>query len=525
MAQERRVLILLIALSLFAPGVSHGGTGGNELILAIGGEPEGGFDPTTGWGRYGSPLFQSTLYRLDEKLNGVNDLAVRRSVSPDGKTWTVTLRKDAVFSDNTPVCAVDVAYTFDTAKKSSSVVDLTNLESVRAVDRHTVEFVLIKPQSTFLYILAHMGIVPKHAHTPDYSQKPIGSGPFQFVRWDKGQQLIVTANPHYYGKKPFFRKITFLYLSEEASFAAAKAGKVDVAAIVPLFAGQKVRGMRLEAVDTVDNRGIMFPTAKPFVDKKTGSTVGNAVTSDPAIRKAVNIAVDRHALVQGILNGYGSPAYSVCDGLPWWNPETVFRDGDMKEAAAILEKAGWAVENRSGIREKNGIEARFRLVYPSGDQIRQFLAIAVADRVKPLGIVIDVDGKSWDDIRPLMHANAVLFGWGSQDPVEMFNLFRSRFAGKDYFNPGYYLNPAVDRYLDSAMFARNEKDAAAFWKKSQWDGKTGTCAKGDSPWAWLVNIKHLYLVRNGLDTGIQKIHPHGHGWPFTDNILLWKWKK
>ena len=523
------IMLCLATLTLFGlcsrTGNVQAESRGNELILAISGEPEGGFDPASGWGRYGSPLFQSTLFRRDSRMNMVNDLATGHFVSQDGRIWTVKIRKDVVFTDKKPLKAADVVYTFETAAKSSSVVDLTCLKRVTARDSHTVEFVLKEPQSTFINILANTGIVPKHAHNRDYSQKPMGSGPFVFVQWDKGQQLIVTANPLYYGAKPFFKKITFLYLSEEAAFAAARAGQVDIAAILPMFAGQRVPGMRLEAMESVDNRGIMFPCVKSGKTSETGYPVGNAVTSDVAIRKAVNTAVDRKALVNGVLNGYGSPAYTVCDKLPWWNPETVIQDGDLKGAKAILGKGGWKDSDRDGILEKKGVKARFRLIYPAGDQIRQSLAISVADRVKSLGIMIDVDGKSWDDIRTLMHSNAILFGWGSQDPIEMYNLYNSRYIGRDYYNAGYYANPVVDRHMGKAMVALNEKEACKYWKKSQWDGKTGASAKGDAPWAWLVNIKHLYLVRNNLDIGIQKIHPHGHGWPLTDNIHQWKWKK
>ena len=113
-----------------------------------------------------------------------------------------------------------------------------------------------------LTTLVATGIVPKHAYGADYAENPIGSGPYQFVQWDKGQQLIVKANPEYYDKKPYFKKLTFLFLSEDAAFAAAKAGDVDVASIPAAFSNQKVPGMKLEAVKTVDNRGIVFPFVK-----------------------------------------------------------------------------------------------------------------------------------------------------------------------------------------------------------------------------------------------------------------------
>lgn len=497
----------------------------DELIMAIGSEPDGGFDPTTGWGRYGSPLFQSTLLKRNSDMKIVNDLATEYFVSNDGLVWTVKIRKDVKFSDGKPLTAADVVFTYETTAKSSSVVDLSVMKSVEALDDYTVKFTLKKPQSTFVNILANLGIVPKHAYSKDYSQNPIGSGPFKFVQWDKGQQLIVEANPEYYGKKPFFKKITFLYLSEEAAFAAAQAGKVDVAGIVPSYAKQKVSGMRLVSVESVDNRGIMFPYVKSGNKTKDGYPIGNDVTSDLAIRKAINMAVDRKALVDGVLNGYGSPAYSVCDKMPWWNPDTVIKDADTEGAKKVLADGGWKDNDGDGILEKGSLKAEFNLIYPSGDQTRQSLAIAVADQIKQIGIKINVEGKSWDDIKKLMHSNAILFGWGSHDPIEMYNLYNSKYMGVDWYNPGYYSNSTVDEYLNKALLSNNENEANEYWKKAQWDGKTGFSAKGDAPWVWLVNLNHLYLVRDNLNIGKQKIHPHGHGWPLTDNIEEWRWEK
>lgn len=227
-----------------------------ELILAVGSEPQGGFDPTTGWGRYGSPLFQSTLLKRDSNLAIVNDLATGYQVSADRLTWTVTLRKDAKFSDGKPLTAADVQFTFETAAKSGSVIDLINMAGVKATDDYTAVFTLKHPQSTFVNMLVCLGIVPKHAYGPDYAKNPVGSGPFRLVQWDKGQQLIVEANPHYYGPKPYFTKLTFLFMADDAAFAAAKGGKVDVAYIPAALSKQKIAGMRLVAVDSVDNRGI-----------------------------------------------------------------------------------------------------------------------------------------------------------------------------------------------------------------------------------------------------------------------------
>ncbi len=505
-------------------GDAAANTNKDELVLACGGEPtDGGFDPTAGWGRYGSPLFQSTLLARNNNLQIVNDLATGYEVSDDGLTYTVKLRP-ARFSDGEDLTAADVVFTYQTAGKSGSVVDLTMMEQVKALDASTVQFTLKKPSSVFVYRMAELGIVPEHAYGPDYADNPVGSGPYTFVQWDKGQQLIVEANPEYYGTKPAFKKVTFLFLAEDAAFAAAKAGEVDIAAIPSAFASQKVEGMQVVPVDSVDNRGVGFPMVKNE-GKKTadGYPIGNDVTSDKAIRLAVNYAVDRQALVDGPLYGYGSPAFSPADGLPWGNTGLAFEDGDIKKAEQILAAAGWRDTDADDVLEKGSTEAKFTLVYPAEDSLRQALSLAVADAMKPLGVEIEVIGKSWDEIASLMHANAVLWGWGSHDPTEINMIYNSKWAGIQWNNAEFYANPTVDRNLNTAMGANSEAEAIPYWQAAAWDGTTGYSAQGDAVYAWLVNIDHVYLVRDGLDIGEQRVQPHGHGWPLTANITEWVW--
>lgn len=521
------LLICLIAACGRAPTpteISAVTSARTELTLAIGGERKEGYDPTTGWGRYGSPLFQSTLLTRDNDLRIVPDLAESYQVSADGRVWTVRLRRDVKFSDGHPLTAADVVYTFNTAATSGSVVDLTQLETVTALDDYTVEFRLRQPQSTFIHRLITMGIVPQHAHGPDYGRNPIGSGPYKLVRWDEGQQLIVEANPHYYGPKPHFQRLVFLFLDEDAAFAAARAGEVQVVSVPPALGKQTIAGMRVLPVKSVDNRGIMFPMV-PNTGEKTadGYPIGNDVTADRAIRQAINYAINRQALVDGVLEGFGSPASGPVDGLPWWEPTTAIKDNDPEKARRILADGGWADTDGDGIVEKNGLRAEFTLVYPASDSTRQALALAVADMVRPIGILIKVEGKSWDEIKTLMHSNAVLFGWGSHDQTEVYNLYHSRMRGQGWYNTGFYSNPTVDMYLDRALSSITEEEAIPYWKKAQWDGTTGFSVLGDAAWAWLVNLDHVYFISECLDVGKQRVQPHGHGWPITANIVEWKW--
>ncbi|MGH8929861.1 MAG: ABC transporter substrate-binding protein [Egibacteraceae bacterium] len=497
----------------------------NEIRLAIGGESEDGYDPTLGWGRYGSPLFQSTLLRRDAELNIVPDLATTYEVSDDGLVWTVKIREGVKFSDGEPLTAGDVAYTFNTAATQGGLTDVTVLDEAVATDDTTAELRLSEPQSTFVNRLITLGIVPEHAHGPDYGRNPIGSGPYILERWDEGQQLIAVRNPDYYGEQPAFERLVFQFSEDDGNLAAARAGDVQVAVVSPAFAAESIPGMELVAVDSVDNRGIMFPY-QPDSDEtdEDGNPIGNAVTSDLAIRQAINYAIDRQALVAGILDEHGSPATGPVDGLPWYEPDSAITDNDPDEAARILADGGWEDTDGDGILEKDGVPAAFTLLYPANDSTRQGLALAVSDMVRPIGIDITTEGRSFDEIEPLMHANAVLFGWGSHDQTEMYNLYHSSLAGFDFYNAGYFMDGQVDSYLDLAMGATDPAEANVFWRAAQLDEEgNGFTTPAEAGWAWLVNLDHTYFVDECLDVGNPQVEPHGHGYPITAGITSWQW--
>ncbi len=518
-----RVLVATSALVLLsAPAVAAGKA---ELMIAVHGEPDDGFDPTLGWGEYGYPLFQSTLLKRDARLDIVSDLASSWTLSADRKTWTVKLRPDGKFSDGQPVTAKDVVFTFETAKKAGSVLDLTHLESVKALDANTVSLRLKSPRVTFINTLTVLGIVPAHAYdAKTYGRAPLGSGPFKLLSWTQGEQAIVVPNPHYYGARPAFSKVTFLFTKDDATYAAAKAGKLDVAAVSNALAAKVPEHMLRLVSKTVDNRGLAFPV-QPDTGKKTskGAPIGNNVTSDVAIRKAVNLVLDRKALATAVLNGFARPAYGPADDLPWDNPAHRFPDADLAAAKRLLADALWT-PGSDGILSKNGVRARFAIYYNAADSTRQALALASADMIRPLGIEVDVFGKSWDEIKPQMHANVVVFGAGSHDPFETYNLYIGTGAeGGWWFNTGLYSNASVKAHFDKGLAAASLAELLPHWKAAAWDGKTGFGMKGDAAWAWLVNIDHVYFVDKCLDIGPRQIEPHGHGFPVTYNLQDWRW--
>lgn len=514
-------LLAVSALVAFHPTTSLAAPK-TELVLAIGGEPDDGYDPILGWGRYGHPLFQSTLLTRETDLSTSPDLATAWTLSDDRLTWTIKLREGVKFSDGSPLTARDVAFTFTETAKAGGVVDLSVMESAVATDDATVVIRLKRPWITFVENFYALGIVPAAGHGADYARKPVGSGPYRMVSWTEGEQLIVEANPYYYGSTSPFTRITFLFTGEDTSLAAANAGKVDVVSVPATLADLLPQGFKAVVADTVDNRGLVFPMVPDEGKKDAGGyPIGNDVTADIAIRKAINLGLDRQALVDAVLLGHGTPAYGPADDLPWSNPEARVSE-DLDAAKALLDAAGW-VPGADGVRVKDGIRAAFPVIYPSNDSVRQGLAVMLAEQMKPLGIEISPKGNTWEGIERAMHSTPVLFGWGSHSPQEVYSLYQSGFAGIGYYNAGYFDNAAVDGYFDKAQAAASLEASYPFWQQAEWDGATGFSAKGDAASAWMVNLDHVYFVSRCLDIGKTQIEPHGHGWPVTATLQNWKW--
>ena len=191
----------------------------NEVIVAVSTEPAT-LDPCQGWGHGNTPLIQSTLIKYNEEMQFENDLALDYSLDETGRIWTFHLRGDAKFTDGKAVTARDVVFTFETAKAAQASVDLTFLDKAEAADDTTVIFSLSRPTSVFLNTMASVGIIPEHAYGADYGRNPVGSGPWKFVQWNPQEQLILEANEQYYGTVPSIKKVTIVFMSEDAAFAA-----------------------------------------------------------------------------------------------------------------------------------------------------------------------------------------------------------------------------------------------------------------------------------------------------------------
>ena len=495
--------------------------------MNAGSEPSAGFDPLVAWGcgeHVHEPLIQSTLVTTNDQMEIVGDLATNYYCSEDGLVWTFELRDDVKFTDGEPLTAQDVAFTINSvAQGDTSEADLSMVDTAVATDDHVLEVRLNKPYNALLFTLAVLGIVPEHAYGEDYGSAPIGSGRYMLEQWDKGQQVIFTANPDYYGDKPNMERVVVVFMAEDAAFAAAKSGQVDIAFTYPTYSDQTIDGFELANYKTVDSRGISLPTlaagATKVLEGDIAYNAGNDVTCDIAIRRAINCGIDRSSMVEHVLNGYGHVAYSVGDGMPWSSDDMVV-DYNLDRAKQLLDEAGWSAGS-DGIRERDGVRAAFDVWYSSDDSARQALANEFCNQVLELGIEATPRGASWDEIYLHQFESPVLWGWGSNAPVEVYELHYSTGWG----NYPCYESEMVDAYLDQALAQTTLEESYPFWKKAMWDGEEGVAPQGASTWCWIANVDHLYWKRSGLDVAKQKPHPHGHGWSLVNNVDTWSWSR
>ena len=487
-------------------------------------EPAAGFDPFVSWGcgeHVHEPLIQSTLITTNADLEFENDLAVSYECSEDGLVWTFVIRDDVKFTDGEPLTAEDVAFTLNGIKASEAAqADLSMVKEAVALDDTTLEIRMEKPFNALLYTLAVVGIVPAHAHSEDYGAHPVGSGRYMLEQWDKGQQAILVANPDYYGEAPLMERLVVVFMEEDASLAAAQSGQVDVAYTSATLAGVQVEGYDLLNCASVDSRGISLPSIAPGGTKAEAGVeypTGNATTCDEALRRAINLALDRQGIVDAVLGGYGTVAYSVSDNTPWASDD-MRCEHDFDAACALLDEAGW-VAGEDGMRQKDGQPAAFDLWYAAGDSVRQAIAAEFANQMAELGIAVTIRGGSWDEIYARQYADPVVWGWGNNSPIEVYNLNYSSGTG----NYACYENAVIDAHFDEALAQSRVEDSYEHWKLAQWDGTEGFAPQGAATWAWIANVDHLYFCRSGLDVAEQKPHPHGHGWSLVNNVDRWSW--
>ncbi|MEH0970316.1 ABC transporter substrate-binding protein [Micromonospora sp. CPCC 205546] len=497
-----------------SPTATSTGAGGGTLVVATAGEPDA-LNPVLNYGVDGGSLIFDGLVARDARNELVPALARELpTVSADGRTVTAKLREGVLFHDGTPFTAQDVVFTYqavlDPKVDSTLRSDLDMLDSVTAPDPSTVVFGLKYAYAPFPQRLA-LGIVPAKAlagqdiNKAEFNRKPVGTGPYRVTSWTPGDRLVLAANESYWGGRPANSGVVVAFVADDNVRAQRmRAGEFDAAELAPKLAtgfdGQA--GYRVQRVPTADYRGVMLP-------------MGNPVTADLAVRRALNAAVDRAAMVTGLLGGAGEPAFGpVPPTSEFAEPSIVGKPAaDPAAATAALDAAGWK-PGPDGIRAKDGRQAAFSLMYPATDSLRKELALAVTADAKKVGIKITPEGLTWDAITPRMKSDALVMGYGTPyDPdFVSYKLFGSAFAGQGFFNPGSYRSDVVDKALQDGRANADPATRKAAYATFQKQLAT------DMPWVFLTYLEHTYVVKDQIAGTTPRVEPHEHD---VANSLWW----
>lgn len=489
-------------------------TSTNTLIVGAESEPER-LNPITEETMEMEPMIFRGLTKFDEQNKPVADLAKSWEISKDNLTYTFHLRDNVKWHDGQPFTAKDVKFTIDAIlnpqNNSPNLQELEEIKKVEVIDDHTIKIILKKQFPPLLDKLTR-GIVPEHLlagkdiATADFNNQPIGTGPFKFIQWKKGENIILEANKDYYGAKPKLEQVIFKILPDPNVRAVQlETGEIDLALLEPdqLKRMEKVNSIVVYKVPTADYRVMMFNFRKPL-------------WQDVKVRQAICYATNRQAILDGILSGEGSLAYGPLQ-LNWANnPKVMKYDYNLEKAKTLLAEAGWKM-GADGILEKNGQKLSFKLTTFNNDPVRVNIVNALSADLKKIGINCIPDPKErgsfqWDQV------DSFLLGWGSPfDPDDhTYKLFHSSQIDKGW-NLQAYKNQQVDKYLELARTTDSQEKRKEYYAKFQ-----EKLAK-DPSFDFIVYLKALYGVNKNV-SGVKERTLGHHGAGFLWNVEEWEKK-
>jgi peptide/nickel transport system substrate-binding protein len=422
-------------------------------------------------------------------------LAESYEISPDGKVYTFRLREGAVFSDGTPVTANDVVFTIqkaqDPALKSPEYANWSGV-SVSAGDSRTVRFTLSKPYAPFLG-LTTLGILPARIWGNISNEEfpfstletsPVGAGPFVVTQVGRDASGLISnitlrANPKYVLGKPYLDEIHFMFFSRTEDLATALGnGSIE------------------SAHDITSARALAVPYARVFGVFFNASE--NAVYARLEVRKALSLALDRSAIVGGVLGGYATPIMGPVP--PGQDVEQVpVPDADgVAQAAETLRAAGW--EYDGSLRLWKNVKAKQTLesvtLRTSNVTELKNVASAIKSDWERLGVAVNVElyepgDLSQNVIRPRKY-EALLYGMVIGRDQDLYAFWSSQERNDPGLNIALYTNKTVDALLEEARSSVNPLVRAGNLQKLE------DIIAADYPAAFLYSPNFVYAVPDDL---------------------------
>ncbi len=521
-------LLTAAALALSActaPSVPPAAAATQDGIVLADGSDLGGYNPINGYGELGvSPLYDGLLALHSTNPDALPTFAPALATAlpthnADFTEWTVPLRSGVTFHDGTPFDAADVIATYEAVLDPASASEIASafemISTVTATgDR--VTFTLKYPYADFPARLL-LAIAPSEkltggpASESSLNREPIGTGPYQLTELT-ADKAVFTANADYWGGAPQVASLTTVHLPDDNTRALrVKAGEFDGTSIPPTLASAftDAPGFRVVSAKSADWRGVSLPADSAF-------------TRDPQVRIALNLAVDRQAMLDTVLMGHGTLAHTPVSAVygEVFDPSAVFAH-DPDGAKALLDRAGWT-PGADGVRAKGGERAAFTVAYNPSDTVRRDLATAFAADLKAIGVEVTLEALGWDKIEPRIGDLGILLGGGDKPysiDTQVHAALHTPMAGTSVWdNPGRFGTPALDAALNQARRTADGPTRTALYRAVQAEYLT------DPSYVMLVFVDHTYVVRDGgWQRGPLTIEPHAHGvaWGPWWNLAAW----
>jgi len=491
---------LLLTLTMFTvSGQADAPLYGGSVVVAVSADP-GGLNPaitTQGGVHLICGSIYSGLVAHDFNLNPVPDVAESWEVSPDGRTYTFHLAHDVEFHDGVALTSEDVRFTFEEllmkyhSRTRTSIGD--NLRDILTPDPHTVIFEFNRPYAAFLQLIdvTNAPVMPKHLYegtdplTNPHNTRPIGSGPFKFQEWLKGDHLTLVRNDKYFKKgKPYLDRIVYKVMpSASMATIAFEKGEVDYLTPSPLDAA---RLQNQPEVVITDKGREGFATVETLIPNLTRQPL-----SDLRVRRAMAHAIDKNFLVDKVLFGMGMPATGpVSRMLAWaYNPNVEKYETNVELSNQLLDQAGYK-------RGADGVRFHLRFVHASS---YAKVAEALRDQMREVGIELDLQlmefSAAVDEvyIKKDFDLAFASFENGPDPDIGVKRTVVSSNIGPIPFSNGAgYRNARVDELFALAASELDKQKRTAYYFEAQ------DILVKDLPYFWLYEPKTAVVYRGGL---------------------------
>ena len=436
----------------------------NVIVVSMAAGPNN-LDPRIATDDYSvktAQLIFDNLMDLDEHMRLVPGLAERLD-QPSPVTYLATLRRGVHFHDGHQLTSADVVHTFssflDPEFVSPRKGGYQELASVEAVDRYTVAFRLKKPFASFPINLV-IPIVPATADSK-FGEKPVGTGPYRFLRYLVDDRVELEAFASYYGGRPANDGIVLRIVPDDVMRGLElRKGTTDLVVndLAPDVVNQLRRQTTLQVVEA------------PGVDYQyLGLNLRDPLLKDVRVRQALAYAIDRNSIVEHLRRGLAVPAAGMLPNLSWaMAPDLVSFDHDPARAATLLDEAGYLDPDGPGPAP------RFRLTLKiSNTEFNRLQAAVIQENLKRVGIDLDVRSYEFATLyADVLSGSFQLYslqwtGGSLADPDILRRVFHSFQTPPVGFNRGHFSSPRVDALLDQAATTIDDDSRGRLYADAQ----------------------------------------------------------